>query len=133
MVAACVPVLFSFLDRPNGAVMVDVYRPPKGWTATSGTLEPDRTLAGYLARGQGVRGHCQTNDSSWARSRRRREISGSQGRAALQIMRRPRCRAHPVLPRPMTLDALDKMIDLSVPRPDGMREICGAARRLLAA
>lgn len=33
----------------------------------------------------------------------------------------------------MTLDALDKMIDLSVPRPYGMREFCGAARRLLAA
>lgn len=42
--------------------MVDVYRPPKGWTATSGTLEPDRTLAGYLARGQIVRGHCHTRD-----------------------------------------------------------------------
>lgn len=52
--------------------------------------------------------------------------------SALQIMRRPGCRAHPVLPRPMT-NALDEMIDLSVPRPYGMREVCGAARRLLAA
>jgi hypothetical protein len=32
--------------------------PPKGWRALSGTLEPDATVYGFLARGDEMRGRC---------------------------------------------------------------------------
>ncbi|MFZ4606416.1 MAG: hypothetical protein ACOYM5_09175 [Caulobacter sp.] len=33
---------------------------PPGWTAINQTLEPERTVAGYLARGEEVHGGCRT-------------------------------------------------------------------------
>jgi len=36
--------------------------PPAGWLAFNGLLEPNPTIAGYLARGQEVRGVCHQRD-----------------------------------------------------------------------
>ena len=36
--------------------------PPKGWLAQDGLLHPDPTVAGYLARGQEIKGVCHLRD-----------------------------------------------------------------------
>lgn len=41
---------------PFGKTREDI--PPEGWTAFNGVLRPDRTVDGYVARLQEVRGHC---------------------------------------------------------------------------
>jgi hypothetical protein len=39
-----------------------MHDPPPGWTAVTGLLEPDPTVAGYLARMQDVKGVCSKRD-----------------------------------------------------------------------
>lgn len=42
--------------------MLNPYNPPPGWTIASGVLTPDRTVRGYLAREQDVKGRCYQRD-----------------------------------------------------------------------
>lgn len=42
--------------------MPNPYSPPPGWTIAGGVLTPDRTVRGYLAREQDVKGRCAQRD-----------------------------------------------------------------------
>ena len=42
--------------------MPDPYSPPPGWTIANGILTPDRSVRGYLARDQDVKGRCAQRD-----------------------------------------------------------------------
>jgi hypothetical protein len=48
--------------RQFSAAMPSPTDPPRGWMALSGYLEPDRTVFGFMARGDEVRGNCHHRD-----------------------------------------------------------------------
>ncbi len=94
--------------------------PPPGWTATNQTLEPERTIAGYRARGEDLTGGCRTYGC------RRKFWLDEHARAEAALAHLPLS----TVERTLKCSRLDGCgFELAAPRPDQSVRLSVAAGR----